>query len=149
MSKNVLTEFRVLPGIIAFRPEGRACSIYPLPELAPFKDDVAAFVAAGWSFAKSPDAPKEGQARVCVRGGRLQLDLGRMNVRFHTGVDADAAAILASRCGVELVRRLATPDVWAARIPPGGDLVAAIAKLGRQSDVDWIEPEFIEAIDRR
>lgn len=123
----------------------------PLDGLAPAEalPQVRAFEDAGWRF-----LPREQAAdgyRVFVKsGGRIALGTNRLAIRVSESVPPTAAEALLEREGLSVIDRPRfVPNLFIAEVPPGQDVLETARRLDELQEIEFAEPQLIEALSGR
>jgi hypothetical protein len=121
--------------------------------------DADAFMRAGWSFV--PAAPGAGRIKtdanhraVYLDGGRLYIDGRRLVVRFSPSVSKQRIFNMLADHGLVVERELRfAPNSFevspANIVESGSDIVELASEIGREPEVRYATPSFIEAISGR
>jgi thermitase len=125
--------------------------------------DWEAFRNAGWAFVRAQDSfdpevagpsddgvPGAGAKVYGDANRRLMLGGGHLSVRLREHLSDEQVREVLGRARVEIVQALGfAPNLFEVRVAPGSDLLDTAAKLEREDDVVYAEPEFIEFIPLR
>jgi hypothetical protein len=110
---------------------------------------VRAFENAGWAFVPRQQAADG--AKVYLRpNGRVSLGTNRLTVRVAGKRTVEEAEDLLRRHGFTVLERLKfAPNLFVVAVPAGHDPVEAAERLAASGEVEFAEPELIEAVPGR
>ena len=147
-----LQELTDLTAVRLERPEGRGTVSAPaLESIVPegTLPQVRAFEDAGWAFVSRLQAT-DGAKVYLKPSGRVALGTNRLTVRVVGRYSDVEAREMLSRQGFAVVDRLKlASNLFVVAVPAGHDAVEAAGRLTGSGEVEFAEPEFIEAISGR
>lgn len=148
--RNKLIELEEIPDAVAVRGVASTAKLSGL-------DGQDAFERGGWSFLRKSELataarPGSAVARVFRKRntGQLVLNLNRATIKFKSGIARDEIERTLTAHGAEDIRPLPIADnLFAFVLSSDRDVFATVTELSELPDVEFAEPDLVEAIGAR